>query len=185
MRKYLRKHLTNKWVIVIGSFIFIGLITYVQYQISINVPDTSEFNISDAIPASVAMTGVLLTAFSYYKYKEEQRVKMTASYNKEYRTDSRIQEVLRFLIEHSEQEHEPRIDAETINQREMFLRFFEEIQYLIDQNLIEEKQAYDLFGYYANEAWKMKDAFIPNFGDELDNWEKLNSFIKGYKHSKR
>lgn len=182
--KRIKHFIYCKWTVSISSLAFILFLTLAQYYISC-VLQVKEFNISAAISASVATTGVILTAFSYYKYKEEQKVKMTYFYNKVYRTDENIQEVLKFLIESdSKGTSDSNIDASTINKRELFFRFFEEIQYLIDQDIIDEKEAYDLFGYYAKVAYDLQKKFQPDIQVE-NNWKTLKKFIKGYEKQLR
>ena len=64
----------------------------------------------------------------------------------------------------------------------MFLRFFEELQYAIEKRAISEELAYDMFAYYAIEAYEIKDEFF----DEKDEkyWLRFCAFVNRMKKFK-
>lgn len=112
---------------------------------------------------------------------------MTADYNERYRTDEHINEVVEFLIgqqlkDEQKTQSNSENNAHIINKREMFLRFMEEIQYLIEKGLIDKDEAYDLFGYYANQAVTYGKEFLD---DEENNWETLYKFVANYRQYKK
>lgn len=154
---------------------------------------SQELKVSDALSSSAAVVAVLATIYSYYQHKQDEKAKMTAEYNERYRKDEGFNEVVESLIELQQKEEQekrqvkPEIDAKTINKREMFLRFMEEIQYLIEKELIDEDEAYDLFGYYANQAVKSGKKFLDDLKDpdEEDNWKTLYKFVDNYRLYKK
>ena len=74
----------------------------------------------------------------------------------------------------------------SINDKEMFLRFFEELSYAIKERSIREERACYYFGYYAVIAYLMGKDFV----SDLENrgvWSEFEEFaenmndIAGYK----
>lgn len=47
----------------------------------------------------------------------------------------------------------------------MFMRFFEEIQYTIDQGGLTEKMVYEMFSYYAIKIYDLNTEFIDDFNE--------------------
>ena len=58
----------------------------------------------------------------------------------------------------------------------MFLRFFEELQYAIEQKSLSKEIVYDMFSYYAIEAYKEKENFYKN--EEENNWLRFKTFAE-------
>lgn len=159
---------------------------------------SKNFNISEALSASAAAIAVLATIYGYYQHKQDEKARMTAEYNEKYRTDEHINQVVEYLISLDPDDKEKpakegsHVDSKTINKRELFLRFIEEVQYLVDKDLIDKEEAYDLFGYYANLAVKSDKKFLSDLkdntssksDDEENNWETLYKFVDNYRQYK-
>lgn len=62
------------------------------------------------------------------------------------------------------------------NDKELFLRFFEEIEYSIEQKALERKAVKDLFFYYAGIAYDMGSAFIEDF--DKNHWNRFKKFVR-------
>ncbi|MFD2754252.1 hypothetical protein [Comamonas terrae] len=60
------------------------------------------------------------------------------------------------------------------------LAFFEEIQYLIDENLIKEKSAHHFFGYYAKKCYD-SEIFWKCIEKDHDNWGLYLKFVESMK----
>lgn len=64
-----------------------------------------------------------------------------------------------------ELEKEKKSDEISTNDKEMFMRFFEEIQYTIDQGGLTEKMVYEMFSYYAIKIYDLNTEFIDDFNE--------------------
>ena len=62
------------------------------------------------------------------------------------------------------------------NDKELFLRFFEEIEYSIEQKALERKAVKDLFFYYAGIAYDMGSTFIEDF--DKNHWNRFKKFVR-------
>jgi len=71
-------------------------------------------------------------------------------------------------------------NVEKLPNREMFMRFFEKLQYQIEAGSIPKKQTHDLFGYYAYEIAKLGKDFVPDYDD--DCWKTFRKFVEQGKY---
>ena len=62
------------------------------------------------------------------------------------------------------------------NDKELFLRFFEEIDYSIEQKALERKAVKDLFFYYASVAYDMGRVFVEDFDENF--WNTFKRFVR-------
>ncbi|MDH1292832.1 hypothetical protein N5C43_16430 [Comamonas terrigena] len=86
-------------------------------------------------------------------------------------------EDLACVIEKIDNEDEILGDYEFSNKSRKLLAFFEEIQYLIDENLIKEKSAHHFFGYYAKKCF-YSDIFWRCIQKDYENWRLYLKFVK-------
>ena len=130
---------------------------------------------------SVIITGITayiaLAAFQYTKkefslYQEKEKSEILSAFNERYSTDCNIKAVVTYLNKIDEFP----ISEPSTFQKEMFLRFFEELQYAIEKKVISEELVYDMFAYYALKAYDIKFKFY-NEEDEI-NWLRFNAFIR-------
>ena len=69
------------------------------------------------------------------------------------------------------------------HQVEMFMRFFEEIELLIQENAMDEETVYYMFSYYVLEFDKRKDRWSRVDYDSAD-WQYFQSFIQRMKRNR-
>jgi len=123
--------------------------------------------------ATIATVRITYQAFLFAKeeYQLHKRVRTSeilSTYNNRYSTDQHIENVLKYF-------NCPLNYVEiTLIDKEMFLRFFEELQYSIEQEGLSEEIVYDMFAYYALEADKMGTAFVRDYNEEC--WSRFRKF---------
>lgn len=114
--------------------------------------------------------------YSEYKFHlDKEKSNTLLRLNEAYKADSNMTDVVKDLIENKN-------ETDTYK-REMFLRFFEELQYSIDKKLIDKKEAHDLFSWYAEEAYKKNDFLsdLKHVWDDReckDPWKTFKRFVK-------
>ena len=136
-------------------------------------------NIADAIVAVCAVIGIIYSRNEYKKHKQRERWKTFSEYSARYANDENIKAVTQFLIEFIEgKEHKKEL---TTNQKEMFMRFFEELELQIENDRLDQDTVKDFFVYYAVAAAVcpefMNDVFIDRYG----LWEHYKRIVKRYK----
>lgn len=135
-------------------------------------------NLSDVITAMVGVLGSTVAFYEYQMHMEERKRQLLLKYNERYSTDENINKVLEFLI----LKDECKTQIPTVNQREMFLRFFEELEIQIQNNMLDADLVYDLFSFYALEAGKPDDFLTSKY--ENKNWRYYMDFYKRMKRIK-
>ena len=138
--------------------------------------------ISQIVSGSATFLALLFAAYEYYLHKKNNQYEAYSKLNERYCNDRSIQKVMVTMIE-SYDNNTFGIDSFNdncgINQvndydKEMFLRFFEELNYAIKKKSIRKEEACYYFGYYAVVAYLMGEDFV----SELENegiWESLRN----------
>ena len=62
------------------------------------------------------------------------------------------------------------------------MRFFEELQYAIEQKRLSKQIVYDMFAYYALEVDKMGEKFVEDY--HHSSWIRFRRFVKEMKQVK-
>lgn len=108
--------------------------------------------------------GVLGGLIEYFRRRRQAMYGVLSEYNHRYANDKNIEAVSKYLIGYLEGKEDSR--PPSIYEKEMFLRFFEELQYQIDKGRIKKECVENFFVYYAVAA-----AMVPEFvqGMELEN----------------
>ena len=139
--------------------------------------------ISEIVSGSATFLALLFAAYEYYLHKKNNQYNAYSKLNERYCNSSSIQKVLGAMVE-SYSKGEFSIDIfnqncrdedVSINDKEMFLRFFEELNYAIKKKSIRKEEACYYFGYYAVVAYLMGE----NFVSELENegiWGEFKEF---------
>ena len=118
-------------------------------------------------------------AFSYTKreyslHLAKGQSETLSHFNERYSSDKNIEKVVTYYI--NKIENTPHITEPTIFEKEMFLRFFEELQYAIEQNAISKDMAFYMFSYYAIKAYEEGDDFVNDM--HKGNWKRFCKFAK-------
>lgn len=137
-------------------------------------------------PVSVVI-GLVVAYCKYSEYVEQKKTKTLSAFNDRYINDENIQKVVNYLIYVDDNDKNKGLSKDELspkepsdNDWEMFFRFFEEMQYSIEQDLITKDMAYDMFAYYALSAFELRENII-NAEEEKKYWNKLNQFISSMK----
>lgn len=157
--------------------------------------------IAQIVSGFATFLALLFAAYEYYIHKKNNQYEAYSKMNERYCNNSSIQKVLGAMLE-SYSKGEFSIDIfnqkcrnknVSINDKEMFLRFFEELSYAIKEKSIREERACYYFGYYAVVAYLMGKDFV----SDLENggvWSEFEEFAenmndiagyKGYYHLKK
>ena len=141
--------------------------------------------IAQIVSGFATFLALLFAAYEYYLHKKNNQYEVYSKMNERYCSDRSIQKVIVTMTE-SYDGKSFCIDSFSnncgINQvndydKEMFLRFFEELNYAIKKKSIRKEEACYYFGYYAVVAYLMGKDFV----SELENegiWGEFNEFAE-------
>lgn len=150
----------------------------------------------------VALYATCYAKKQYERHLKEEHTKLLCEYNQRYSTDCNIRTMLEWMLKVSIQNEKGEIVGVNIerctynpgiNTKEMFMRFFEELQLQIERKNLEAKEVSDLFAYYALKFDKFteyhKDITDYTAKEEMDkmdeakkdevneNWKRFSNFI--------
>lgn len=116
-----------------------------------------------------------VAAWEFYRYKACTRYAVLSEYNVRYSQDKNIEAVTKYIIDIME----GKVAAvPSVHEKEMFLRFFEELEHQLKCKRIEEDDVRSLFAYYAVAAYHINEF---RYGTELQN-EQGSLFWGNYKN---
>lgn len=140
---------------------------------------TDGISIKELASFLIATIGISLTWNEYLHKVDRDNALIWEKYNERFLSDETIRRVERYLCDKMEKGHNTdssmEINLSNID-KEKYMRFFEEIQYLIDAGVFKEKQIHDLFGYYTGEIDKMGKDFVSDYSDHC--WDTFRKFAK-------
>lgn len=140
----------------------------------------------DIIGIVIAVSALLVAYKEYLGHKQNSKIEVFSKLNKVFVTDKNIQSVILYLNQ-KDSKVEP-----TVNEIELFFRFFEEIDVYLEQGLLDIKVADELFAFYCMEFFK--DNPSEDYRRLLDKieydkyentWSHLQSFIQRIKGFRR
>lgn len=111
------------------------------------------------------------------KYKEDKKCEVLAKYHERYANDEHVQKVVRFYLETGKR-YSP-----SVYDKEMFLRFFEEIELMIQRKYICEEDVKDLFIFYFMTLWEYDD-FCREITDKNSSWPLAEELYNRFKSDK-
>lgn len=162
---------------------------------------------STFLTVTIGAYAVWFAKKEYLLHKKEEKARTLAQYNERYSSNEHLLIVVEYLweIQNRKEEYEKklldkknykeiqneieiecknnkkaRLKIPTEHDKELFLRFFEEMQYSIEQETLDEEQVKDLFYYYAKIANDMGCDFVDDF--DKNCWRKFKVFIKNMKY---
>ena len=158
-----------------------------------NTPDCVS-NACNIIMVIVTYCAYCKAKEEYKKHVEEVKVHTLSKYNEGYSTDKNIKKVLDYITHDSNVKLS--LQQPTTNEKEMFLRFFEELEIMMHKELLNENEVYILFAYYAieisrggkyNKSFDYKDiedksewAYFRDFVKRMKDYSKKNNLWKNY-----
>lgn len=113
----------------------------------------------------------------YRLHRKREKAETIARFNERYSNDKNIEAVVKLLMneKNGEEKAKDGLRDKSLNyQKEMFLRFFEELQIFMEAGSLDTKLVYDTFAHYALKAFEKGTGFY----EELTS-EKLSEVSKG------
>lgn len=141
--------------------------------------------IFDALLFFVTALSVNHAYHQYSDYKERDKYDRLSRLNERYATDKNITSVIESILAcyndddkcfDIEQFCSRRPRESEIHQREMFLRFFEELAYATKTSSLDKKDVCYYFSYYAIVASLMGEKFIEDYNGGC--WKKFQGFTE-------
>lgn len=129
--------------------------------------------IATGITTYIAYKALIYAKKEYELQKKIKESETLATYNQRYSTDQHIDNVIKYLNGSLKNK------KLTINDKEMFLRFFEELEYTIENEGLQENIVYDMFAYYAIKVADKGTDFVKDY--KTENWRRFNDFVKRMK----
>lgn len=170
--------------------VFVAAITGVTNIImSFSVFKDVDFSaLGDMLSGVAAAIAVFYAIVQYKSYLEDRKTKTLNEFNQRYVSDESIEKVIRWMVANAKYDENGRIvgkdpeknegEMPSIYDKEMFMRFFEELNILINKGLLNEKDTLKMFAYYA----LVFDEY-PSFREDIrdyDNkkqWYDFHQFI--------
>lgn len=200
-----------KWMKKVCFLIFIIILVALLYLLISMLPSVFEekCKIPDYVLAVSTTLTLIVAYFEYCGHKQRERAATFSEYNKRYSEDENIKAVTKYLIcflEHHEKYEEdtttgnndrnkdltqdakkPAInknyaEVPSVYQKEMFLRFFEEIEFQMRQGRLTKNEVTDFFAYYAVAA-AMDEEFLKDTDLGKKNykvWQNYRNFVKRF-----
>lgn len=135
-------------------------------------------NVAMAITAVVAL---VVSCKEYCNHKRRERANVLSRYNERYSESESIKRVIKHInaIAYRDCDSLESNDDPGTFDKEMFMRFFEELEYSIQADNINKKEVRDMFGFYPLLATERK-GYLYN-DDEKENWRMFCKFVKRMK----
>lgn len=135
------------------------------------------------VTAVVAISGCVQKIY-------EDKTKLLLSYNERFVQDETIQKVIKFLQKYEGKELTSEClcteDAPQPHEFQLFARFFEELNVVIQENGLNKKNACRLFAYYAIEVYdKNKQVAIVDDDLDVESWYLFSTFIRDMKKTEK
>lgn len=129
---------------------------------------TSVSAIVAALSLVVTVITVVIAYHEYKKISKKEKCDILTKYNERYMNNPCILKVIDSYLYKNKKKP-------TANEKEMFLRFFEELEVMIREEYISEKNVHDLFSYYFLVLWDDDDFWSQDMRDSLTKEEAQNS----------
>ena len=139
----------------------------------------------------ISIIAIFYVIKEYKLHKQVEMANTLAKYNERYCTDEHIERTLRFLVKYYDIKKDDKYkhysdkeilsmakkkDTSSCIDKEIFLRFFEELQYSITQGALDKDVVYDMFAFYAIVAYELDTNFVDDFNGEC--WCTFKNFAK-------
>lgn len=168
---------------VIIGLVVVGFVILLILNCYFECPGLSSF--PNWIMAIAAVSAFCYSLQEYKEYKRREKMETFSEYSARYSKDENIQKVVEYLIAYLENGNIEKYPISIYN-KEMFLRFFEELQYQMDKDRIDKEDVEDFFVYYAVAA-AMCEPFIQgtelaNGGEAKKIWARYRKLISTYNY---
>ena len=142
---------------------------------------------NEAISIIMAMVTLCFSCYQYMKHKKRNRVEILCKFNERYQTEESIVNVTKFLeeIEDNELDQSNKKTLPSIHELEMYMRFYEELYFLIQAGSIKKKMAYYMFGHYVILFDDNKDKLPENLNYNDSYWVVFRTLVEIMRKSKK
>ena len=172
------------------ALLCVALLLFIAWTVPF---DTKWSNSIEALAVSTALIisgGALFYAKREYEHnKKSERTALLCQYLQRYASDPNIKKMEDYILETASLDKDDRIVGydnskfpsytPTVWEKEMFMHFFEEIQLLIDENMIDKDVVIDLIGYYIGIFHRIKEyhSDITDYNEER-YWKYYLKFVR-------
>lgn len=137
----------------------------------------------------ITLVALYYAVSEYERYKESVKIDLLCRYNQRYTTDNNIAAVIKYILKAGITDSKGEIcgvnkklckDPDVgIFEKEMFMRFFEELQEQIDNKMLDKDKdkVWTLFSYYAVQFDKFEDYRSDITDYDTENWESFRNFV--------
>lgn len=177
------------FVVIVGFMYFIGL-----YRPDQDKPLINTDQLFDTITCYVAIVSAIYALYQYYNYTEREKYEKLSRLSERFASDKNIKRVVKSLIACYNEEYGKKFfnistfeestpkknetdkipSEKVIFERELFLRFFEEIQYALDTGSLDKEIVCYYFAYYAVVASLIGEKFVEDYNDIT--WKEFRIF---------
>ncbi|MBR4029016.1 MAG: hypothetical protein IKJ08_05480 [Alistipes sp.] len=137
----------------------------------------------------IAIAAFVLSYVEYTKHKKRTRIEILCRYNERYQSDHELSKVVRYLekienpLKEGEKNEQP--DRHSV---EMYMRFYEELYFLIKANSIKKEIVYYMFGHYVlvfEEHFTHLADWENQLGYQEEYWKVFRQFVNLMKEEKK
>ena len=128
--------------------------------------------IASLLTASIATAAFIYTKKEYRLHIEREQSLTLSKFNERYCTDKNIEAVVEYLIGKREG---ATLAMPTTYQLELFLRFYEELEYALSKKMLDENLIFEMFAYYALIAYESQEFMLESLDENC--WNRFLAFI--------
>lgn len=132
----------------------------------------------------ITAIGLMSAGCEYDNHKKEMRTQLLLEYNKRYMEDSAVRKVVDYIVNPQQTKSEDK-KIPTLFEKELFMRFFEELYLLIDDKQLPVDKVHYMFAYYVLEFDKnynlREDVKDYPQDDKSKDWKYYFKFVQKMK----
>lgn len=128
--------------------------------------------LASLLTASIATAAFIYTKKEYRLHIEREQSQTLSKFNERYCADKNIEAVVKYLIGKRDG---ATVAMPTTYQLELFLRFYEELEYALSKKMLDENLIFEMFSYYALAAYYSEE-FMLKYLDE-NCWNRFLAFV--------
>ena len=141
-------------------------------------------NVAEIIIALAAVFGIFFNIKQQRTMMKQIKTEVFIRYCSKYPMNKEVSNVVKYLEEIEGLNHNSTVANPDGHDVEIFMRFFEEIEYHIRAKIMDEQMVYDMFSYYLFVFEKNKEKF--NITDyDSDSWSYYRNIVKRLENIKR
>ncbi|MCR5362804.1 MAG: hypothetical protein K6E73_12475 [Bacteroidales bacterium] len=127
--------------------------------------------------ALFALCALIYSWVEYRAHKKRAKAEVLRRYNERYYENNAVQYIVKYIYNNASKKRCPNPKKKFYLNLELFLRFFEEIQYSIVTDSIDKKEVRYILGYYAMRAIQCKK-IKKTINDKPKAWIDFIYFVK-------